>query len=609
MLEKMAPKRVRKRRLIIICAALLILFLAVPSRGRRGLNNIPPAVAVGADTNAINGHQHDIDMNEDSSPSMDDDDAGLVAEENDLQQQTQQHYNLKDDQGRPPPLPQPHHQQQQQPILNANILERHPPSHNNPVQEEDDSDNDDGPPPAPAIPNNFDQQHQPLNKDVDKKPRVDAFGRVRKPPSAEDTEPNDVDGEVAKIDGKFEPLHHQEKGENEKVVLKIHERQSDEREEVLQMDDKDGDDIEEEPQRDVEKKDVEEGECQRSEDGLCLNKALEKPDEAQNDSDKIQLPVKDDDIPLDKAPHHLNNDTITPDSLKWRFVCIIGNSQRIDDALRSHKMWGSIFPSFWYIWGKEDPTTPDSIKLTQSSTSDPLLQTHFHIYRTPDKKTWSQGIAHLLPLARQKYACEYIFTHDDDLDFSAKDRRPLHEVLVTLLATHQPAVAGFPWTVGDQSNDGTRRIEAAFNESDVAPLAYFDSGMVLYHHSIVDLFIPYAPRGEGGFHGDWSLCAHFLNLFAPFTFKGAAVRFNALTYRNMISLDNVPVDQRAVVEVTEEGLAVHEGSRHPYEYVFNKKYMAFLSSGMHGLSVRWGRGWNLTMCIGGWKPPLSHPYP
>ncbi|KAJ3099914.1 hypothetical protein HDU96_010532 [Phlyctochytrium bullatum] len=278
-------------------------------------------------------------------------------------------------------------------------------------------------------------------------------------------------------------------------------------------------------------------------------------------------------------------------SKPWKLVCIIGNAQKIEDAIRSHKIWGSVFPSFWYLWGAEEATRPDVQKL--NAALDETARKDFHAYRTSTKKTWAQGIRYLLPLAQEAYGCEYIFTHDDDLEFSPlrprSDRRPLHETLATLLATHQPAVAGFPWTIGDNTTNSTRQIADAFNASDVAPLAYFDSGMVLYHRSIVDLFVPYAPRGEGGYRGDWSLCAHFLNLMAPSVFRGAALRFNALTYRNTISLDNTPPEQRAPAAINGDGLVVHEESRHPYEYLLNKGYKAFLASGLHAWTGRWGR--------------------
>ncbi|KAJ3218173.1 Exostoses (Multiple)-like 3 [Dinochytrium kinnereticum] len=529
-LDRVTPKRVRKRRLLTIIA-LAIVFLLMPSRSR------------GRDTN-----QQDLEVTGDTSPSFDDD------------------------------------------ISPGQIDNEDPPSKHKPAEllKEDD---DEAPP------------HLAVDRIDEKR---DAFGRVRKldspdiPPVLAGSDEMLGDGRdvvdervvvqhAALIDvkvaaaGDDAPRPLAKIKRKRKTPKKIEDAPipiADGGLDALKID---AEAVEEEVEGPHELEALVKVECKRDAFGDCIpGENLVVSPQAQEAEEQAEL--EEEYPPPDTEASQKTE-------IPWRFVCIIGNSQFAEDALRSHQMWGGSFPSFWFLWGKEDKNKTDEEKIFDAK--DDSLATTFHLYRSKQKKTWAQGISYLLPIARKTFDCEYIFTHDDDLEFSPRDprvdRRPIQEILATMLVTHQPAIAGFPWTVGDKTNEGTRRIERAFNSTDAAPLAYFDSGMVLYHHSVVDLFIPYSPRGEGGFFGDWSLCAHFLNIFGPLTFKGAAVRFNALSYQNLISLDNIPVDQRAPVAVTDEGLAVHEESRHPYEYTFNRKYKTFLSSGMHKLWGRWGR--------------------
>jgi hypothetical protein len=62
--------------------------------------------------------------------------------------------------------------------------------------------------------------------------------------------------------------------------------------------------------------------------------------------------------------------------------------------------------------------------------------------------------------------------------------------------------------------------------------------MVIYHKSIVDFFIPFSPHGEGGFIGEWTLCGHFLQMFAHLLFEQYAVRLNMFEYYHSINIDN-----------------------------------------------------------------------
>ncbi|KAI8838475.1 hypothetical protein BJ741DRAFT_707361 [Chytriomyces cf. hyalinus JEL632] len=281
-------------------------------------------------------------------------------------------------------------------------------------------------------------------------------------------------------------------------------------------------------------------------------------------------------------------------SKPWHHICIIGNAQSNVDATRSHKMWNNAYPSFWYRWGSQSNEWVESLP--------PNL--HF-IEPSNDANgsvsmTWAQGISFLFNTVKQSHDCEYFFTHDDDLYFSlaptqqtsSSSSASISNTLSNILLQHQPAVAGFPWAYGDKTYAGMKsQTKLQAQHPSVNVLTGFDSGMILYHKSIASLFIPYSPRGEGGFHGNWSLCAHFISLFAPHTFKGAAIRINAIQYENRVSISNVPVRERKRVHKKEhkQGLTVHAESRHPYEFTMNRGYIQFLTAGLWNRELRWGR--------------------
>ncbi|KAJ3243251.1 hypothetical protein HDU78_000711 [Chytriomyces hyalinus] len=286
-------------------------------------------------------------------------------------------------------------------------------------------------------------------------------------------------------------------------------------------------------------------------------------------------------------------------SRPWHHICIIGNAQSTADATRSHKMWSNAYPSFWYRWGSPSHESIESLP--------PNL--HFiepsNIANGSASMTWAQGISFLFNTVKQSHDCEYFFTHDDDLYFSlaptqqttnsSSSTTSIASTLSNILFQYQPAVAGFPWAYGDRTYAGMKsQAKLQAQHPSVNVLTGFDSGMILYHKSIASLFIPYSPRGEGGFHGNWSLCAHFISLFAPHTFKGAAIRINAIQYENRVSISNVPVRERKRVHKKDslhkqQGLTVHAESRHPYEFTWNRGYMQFLTEGLWNRELRWGR--------------------
>jgi hypothetical protein len=258
-------------------------------------------------------------------------------------------------------------------------------------------------------------------------------------------------------------------------------------------------------------------------------------------------------------------------------ICIIGNSENSQAAIQMHKQWSGAFPSIWNIWGDGA-----SIKDVGADYNN------IHFTFNP-RLTWAQGLLQTLKISRQLYSCEYFFTHDDDLRFYSSNGLSIHELLENILLEYRPAVASFPYGYLIENQPNAARLNGKFQDTRVAPLVGFDSGMVIYHHSIVDFFIPFSPRGEGGFNGEWSLCAHFLNMFAPLIFKEYAIQINQIKYTNDINMDNINKEEKKRFHLNAFGQKVPDGSRHPYEYEMNVPFKKYLESGLLVQSIRWGR--------------------
>ncbi|KAK4049337.1 hypothetical protein OIO90_005466 [Microbotryomycetes sp. JL221] len=277
-------------------------------------------------------------------------------------------------------------------------------------------------------------------------------------------------------------------------------------------------------------------------------------------------------------------------------VCLIGNAETRHKAINVYLQWHKSFPSAFYVWGKSNDGQEQSDDSEHGKSYD--IDKNLILLRPDSNKgkplPFTDGLYEALQAVTTMHSCDYIFTHDDDLTFrtsaQATYSRPDLE-LVHLLSKYQPAVAGFPWDVGDDRFETMKRLKQKWQHNEVAPLTGFDNGMVVYHHSVLELFFPMSPQGEGGFTGKWTLGAHFLQMFAPLVFRQHAIRLNTLPYDNMINMDNVPKDASGGVGavIKEDGLAYVPASRHPYEYPMNEAYQTFLKSGLKRRGQRWGR--------------------
>lgn len=274
-------------------------------------------------------------------------------------------------------------------------------------------------------------------------------------------------------------------------------------------------------------------------------------------------------------------------------VCIVGNAQTKQHAIAMHEMWERIFRSFWYIWDeyhKEDITFENGMTFIYSN----------------DTLSWTKGIELGIQIIdNKKESCDYIFIHDDDLTFHIKrqfyhPKMSLANTLVKLLKTYRPAIASFPWIHGDTNILAMKELALLYENETIAPLTGFDNGMVLFHKSIVNFFIPFSPRGEGNFTSQWTLCAHFLQMFAHLLFKEYAVRLNMFEYFHSVNINNELSNNNSKQKVViKNGSAYISNARHPYEYPQNKAYIQFLSEGLKFPYQSWGRtlttGYELTL--------------
>ncbi|GAA6057697.1 hypothetical protein NBRC10513_003040 [Rhodotorula toruloides] len=272
-------------------------------------------------------------------------------------------------------------------------------------------------------------------------------------------------------------------------------------------------------------------------------------------------------------------------------ICLVGNAETAAKALAVYRQWDGAFPAAFYVWGERE--ADGEMRLQEEMRRVALLRPR----RGERALPFADGMYASVNEVTSRQRCDYIFTHDDDLEFRlapfatyydpSAPRGNLAAELQYLLDVYRPAIAGFPWQVGDERFEGMKALKEEYETEEVAPLTGFDNGMVVYHRSILPLFFPFSPQGEGGFTGKWTLGAHFLQMFGPLIFREHALRLNTLPYDNTVNMDNIPKGQ-GKTEIR-NGLAYVPSSRHPYEYPLNDAYMSFLSSGLRDRKQPWGR--------------------
>jgi len=109
----------------------------------------------------------------------------------------------------------------------------------------------------------------------------------------------------------------------------------------------------------------------------------------------------------------------------------------------------------------------------------------------------------------------------------------------------------------------------------------FDNSNVAFHRDLIPYLLPVAPRGEGGFNGQWTLPSLFFMMFVPRMYPGHALVAESIVFRNrMQPLAKQPKRKATDPKPTDAHLISHfAGSRHAYETPQNNAYKAFLRSG------------------------------
>lgn len=171
-------------------------------------------------------------------------------------------------------------------------------------------------------------------------------------------------------------------------------------------------------------------------------------------------------------------------------VCLVGNAESPANVVGVYESWGKQFPATYYIWGSH----PDlSHNIYEGRVT--------FVHREGENLPFADGMQAAIQVAMRKHRCQYIFTHDDDLKFYLTPNlvHPalpgedagvrLANRLRTILALYQPAIASFPWDVGDNRFEGMIKLKEKWKNFPVAPLTGFDNGMVVYHWSVLDFFL------------------------------------------------------------------------------------------------------------------------
>lgn len=246
-------------------------------------------------------------------------------------------------------------------------------------------------------------------------------------------------------------------------------------------------------------------------------------------------------------------------------ICAFANAESMETALLTAKQWPQ-FPIWFSVWRENvEPHTIDG---------------RIHVLPAPGS-SHADGWNYAIKAAREsKFDCEYFFAMDDDLQWQVTvtarqhyadiAERPMGfiesfyisptEVLLNFLSTYQPALTVFPWPWGDVAHGNLTLMNNKYQGQLVQPATGFDNGCMIFHRSIIDFFVP-VWLGAG--HSAKFIIQHtFQNFFAPFLFRGNAIRFNGLRYFN-------PPKQR-----------------HPYESA--EKYNKFLLPASKCSHKRWG---------------------
>ena len=202
-------------------------------------------------------------------------------------------------------------------------------------------------------------------------------------------------------------------------------------------------------------------------------------------------------------------------------VCVFGSAETSETALQA----AAQFPGFhhWFVlWGEDAPLTqwPNLHTLPGRNT------TH--------ASAWAVALEAIQASGRE---CLYYFATDDDLQWTVTgvgwrhyNTRSPQDALMHFLKQWQPAVTTFGWPWGDEEFPPLKEMNALHSDDLVQATTGFDNGAMIFHHSVVNFFIPIWLGS--GFTPAYTIQHTFQNFFIPFLFGPHAIRFNGLHYIN-----------------------------------------------------------------------------
>ena len=263
-------------------------------------------------------------------------------------------------------------------------------------------------------------------------------------------------------------------------------------------------------------------------------------------------------------------------------VCIIGVAEDAEQALAVSQMWGGVIPSVWYVWGNDAAAASQVGRVTT-------------VVNTREALSWTRGLEFALAELRLRYRCHYVFTHTDDAVFAVRMTSQfagssVASVLTAHLTDFRPLLAGFADDAVLAKAPGAAAVYRAHAEDAVGPLVAFDPGLLVFHHAVVDLFLPYyAPRGDSSQYGNSTLAGAFLHMFGPAVLREQAIVINDLEYRRRRTTGAAAATAHFRDRVERDVVRPQDAAWQASEDALNERLEIFLSRGLRRPYSHWGR--------------------
>lgn len=214
-------------------------------------------------------------------------------------------------------------------------------------------------------------------------------------------------------------------------------------------------------------------------------------------------------------------------------ICIICNAQNASIAKANVVQKFPNFRKWIVIWGQ-----------TNNKESDDNNLKYLNGVGTTHAEGWAIAYA---AIKNSDFYCEYIFTMDDDIEWdvarelytrfsnfnlhSIKELSATERLILGYLKYYMPLVLVFEWPWGKKFIPNLKNLYQLKDRKNLAmPATGFDNGCIIFHKSIVDMFIPMY-LGEGFLPG-FAIQHSYLNYVIPFFFKSRAILIGGIEYRN-----------------------------------------------------------------------------